>query len=221
MNSAADIVWRKTARPEGGFTLLELLVAMTLLALLMAMLAGGIRIGNRAWQASETWADSSDRMSVVEDFLRAALSQTQPVVLRAGLEKRVVVFAGTPTSLDFVAPLPGSLAAAGRSLITLSAGSAVGGERLSARWRPYDTAEPAAAGTTAPAPTVLVDRAGAVDFAYFGALGTETPQWHDTWRGADHLPYLVRIRFRSVGPARRNWPDLVVALRMVPPPLGG
>ena len=44
---------------ERGFTLLELLVAITLLGLLMAALFGGLRLGTRVWETADARLDSS------------------------------------------------------------------------------------------------------------------------------------------------------------------
>ena len=45
-----------------GFTLVEILVAITLLGLLMAALFGGVQLGVRAWEASEARLDDSSRL---------------------------------------------------------------------------------------------------------------------------------------------------------------
>ena len=62
---------------EQGFTLLEILVAITLLGLLMAALFGGVRLGVRAWEASGTRLDNDTRLTAVQDFLRDRLTQAR------------------------------------------------------------------------------------------------------------------------------------------------
>ncbi len=60
---------------DQGFTLLELLVAITLLGLLMAALFGGLRLGARVWETGETRLDASARVQIVQDFLRQRLAE--------------------------------------------------------------------------------------------------------------------------------------------------
>ena len=66
-----------TARAGQGFTLLELLVAITLLGLLMAALLGGLRLGARVWETGEDRLDASARIQVVQDFLRQRLAEAR------------------------------------------------------------------------------------------------------------------------------------------------
>ncbi len=64
---------------QRGFTLLEILVAVTLLGLLMAALFGGVRLGVRAWEASGARLDDDARLTAVQDFLRERLTQAYEV----------------------------------------------------------------------------------------------------------------------------------------------
>src|SRR5579864_2460479 len=82
----ADAVARGTG-PNGtstlgdaGFTLLELLISLTLLAVLSAILFGGLRFGTRAWERSEVMASETDEIAIAQNFLRRQLSDAYPLL---------------------------------------------------------------------------------------------------------------------------------------------
>ena len=72
-NRAGAMKRMENAR-ERGFTLIEILIAMTLLGLLMAMLSGGLRLGTRAWEASDTRSAELARLEAVQGFIRRSLT---------------------------------------------------------------------------------------------------------------------------------------------------
>ena len=65
-------------RAEAGFTLLELLVSMTLLALLAIAMFGSLRFGARAWDRSEAHGAGMEQVRLVQQLLRRDLEQAYP-----------------------------------------------------------------------------------------------------------------------------------------------
>ena len=97
---------RRGAAGAAGFTLLELLVAITLLGLLMAALFGGLRLGARAWDIGAERIAAATRLQTAQQFIRTRLSEALPafVVLPDGEE--IVAFQGTSEEMSFVGTLP-------------------------------------------------------------------------------------------------------------------
>ena len=62
-------------RRQAGFTLVELLVAMTLLAFLSLTLFGGLRFGARSWEVVVDSSAERDRIATTQTFLRDRLGQ--------------------------------------------------------------------------------------------------------------------------------------------------
>ena len=62
------------SRSTAGFTLVELLVAMTLIGLISVALFGGLRFGARAWEAGNERAESFSQLEVVQSLLRRELN---------------------------------------------------------------------------------------------------------------------------------------------------
>jgi general secretion pathway protein J len=56
-------------RRAAGFTLLELLVAMALMALVALILAGGLQFATRAWHRAQAASDEMARVAGVHDAL--------------------------------------------------------------------------------------------------------------------------------------------------------
>ena len=65
----------KGERRQAGFTLVELLVAMTLLAFLSVSLFGGLRFGARSWEAVVDSSAERDDIASTQTFLRDRLAQ--------------------------------------------------------------------------------------------------------------------------------------------------
>ena len=90
---------------QAGFTLLELLIAMTLMGMILVLLFGGLRLGVRSWDASQRQVDTLNSVRSVENFLRREISLTYPYVWKNTPGQRVA-FLGERNKLSFVAQLP-------------------------------------------------------------------------------------------------------------------
>ena len=68
-------------RRSAGFTLIELMIALTLIALMVGLLFGGIRFADRTWErVDEVAARTSERRQVWR-FLESRLQQARLVSL--------------------------------------------------------------------------------------------------------------------------------------------
>jgi general secretion pathway protein J len=185
-----------------GFTLLELLVAMTLLALLVAALAGGLRFGSRAWETGESRLEHLERMLITHGFLRRQIGRAYPLPER---ERGTVDFLGQPERLSFVGLMPEHLGAGELQRLTLEVVAGDGRRDLMLLW------EPLRAGVAEPYRTVLVEDVAEARFAYRGPRADETgePPWREDWQEMTKLPTLVRLQIRFRNGDRRQFPDLV------------
>jgi type II secretory pathway pseudopilin PulG len=192
---------RRTFDTESGFKLVELLVSITLFAILSVLLAGTLRTGSRAAVTGEARIDRTTEMAVSETAIREQFAGVLPVAAPGA----ALLFDGRGDGVDFVGLPPAYLALGGFQRLSLG----VTGQQLMLRWRPLADA-PDAGGQR---PTILLERLDSVAFAYYGARDyAETPQWHVEWRGAIRLPSLVRLHFLFLD--RHEVPDLVVALHL-------
>ena len=188
---------------DGGFTLLELLVAVTLLAFLSVVLVAGLRFGTRIWDKSESADIDTNAVRAAQKRVARDLSSIYPRFIVADPADAFVDFAGTPHHMDFLsaADQPGGQ----MTRVVLSAPSDNEGVSMQ-----YDTRPELARTNTAALRQTLLGHLKSVDFAYFGARrGEKTPAWHATWQHERSLPLLVRVR-AATPHANVSWTELVV-----------
>jgi len=209
-------------RQQAGFTLLELLVAITLLGALMAALFGALRLGTRVWETGEAQLDASARTQVVQDFLRQQLGQTVPLIQFADRGRiDSMLFVGTSDWVRFVSMLPEHLGAGARLMelerreSTRSGGSA----DLVIRIQPLDPTENDGA-TADDEERVLIENIESLEINYFGSASPNAKAvWWQQWQDQRDLPRLIRIRVDFPPDDRRLWPELIIALMVDLPPV--
>jgi general secretion pathway protein J len=186
---------RPDAHGESGFTLLEVLVSLILLALVLVLLAGGVRYARSTWNAAAR-LDELAGSDVAETFIRARLAEAMPIYEQRKAGVMQVLFQGTSDAVSFVAPAPNGPVGAGLYRYTLEAESSAGEARqaLVVKLAPYfaASAEPGAA--PAPDRHALVRSIRSLSFRYFGRseIGAQ-PAWHAAWTRPDAMPRLVEI----------------------------
>jgi prepilin-type N-terminal cleavage/methylation domain-containing protein len=83
-----------------GFTLLELLISMTILALIFVTVLGAISVGSKSWESGELRAEENQRTRTLFDTLARELSMIYPLRVK-DQDRDVIAFTGTPDSLSF------------------------------------------------------------------------------------------------------------------------
>ena len=208
---------------QRGFTLLELLVAITLLGVLMAALLGALRLGARVWETGEARLDASTRLQVVQEFLRQQLGQTVPLteITDEPGASPAMLFVGTSEGLRFVSLLPAHLGGGARLMELALRPHARGGEPrdLVLRMRPLQLTDDGP-GPGETEERVLIEAIESLEVAYFGAeRDGAAPTWWQEWQEQRTLPALVRMRVGFPQGDRRRWPELIVGLMVdLPPP---
>lgn len=198
-------------RRSQGFTLLELLIGMTLVGFILSLLFAGLNLGTRSWEAGERRMVTSSRQAVVVDFIRRAIEQTYPLRWRVGEEDRLA-FAGEAESLRFVGTVAMHDGASGNHLIALDLVDGETGRDLVMRWQLPDPGAPGFEPIEQAEPKVLIKAVKEMALAFFGAQSeTEDPAWHDQWLDQKTPPELIRLQLTMEN--GETWPDIVAAPR--------
>lgn len=89
-------------KPSGkaGFTLLELLISMTILALIFIAALGAIQVGSKSWESGEQRAEANQRIRTLVDGLARELTMIYPLRVKEQ-DKDVIAFHGRSDSLAF------------------------------------------------------------------------------------------------------------------------
>ena len=192
---------------DTGFTLVELLVATTLLALLSVVLFGGLRFGARAWESGSASIERTGEVQAVQELLRRTLSEIAVSDL-AGAEQRQSLL-GKDGVVSFFAPLPRHAGLGGFGRYRLTADDA---GRFLLAWEPQRPGQKLE-DPPASKPAVILANIAALKIAYYGAEHSEKPGWRDQWTGMNP-PTLIRIEVRFAADDRRYWPELTIAPRL-------
>lgn len=198
---------------SAGFSLLEMLVAMTLLAMIGAAAVSGLRFGSRAWERGAESGETVIESRAAQKFLQALLSGARLIRRRDGSRTPPALFDGQADSLELAAPLPARLAPAGEHWIRLSTERRDRETALTLRWTRLGAAPPAIDADAQP--EVLLSGVTAVAFRYFGAdPETGERSWRDEWRRRATLPELIEARVRWPENDPRVWPPVVARLEV-------
>ncbi|MFP3945092.1 MAG: prepilin-type N-terminal cleavage/methylation domain-containing protein [Alphaproteobacteria bacterium] len=221
MNRGAGHILRRRRNPcsRAGFTLLEMLVAITLLALIALVLTGALGFGARVWETGERGSERT-RVVAVQRLLFQWLQQAEQMRMPGEDDAPLRgVFEGNPLAVRLIGVQPGIGLPGGYYLSEVYLRESEDGGALVLRRR---FVQPVEDGLVDAAPDentgeerVLLDNVAAVDFAYFGReTAASDPAWLESWGGRLDLPALVRIRLRFEEGDGRDWPELIVPLAM-------
>ncbi|MEO9078091.1 MAG: prepilin-type N-terminal cleavage/methylation domain-containing protein [Rhodanobacter sp.] len=206
-----------------GFTLLEVLAALALLALLLVGVYSGIRTATHSVHSGTVAIDRIDQLRSAQQFLRRELAQSVTEPIAHTEQGEPIYFQGSAHEMRYVAPMPGYLGKLGPQLQQLQlVDDSAGGLRLELRLAllPPDGKLPQPLGE----PQVLFDHIKQGSFSYRGVdtRGVAAP-WSPIWSDGRIQPQLVRIQLQPQG--RDRWPLFEVPLRIRPPqtlgPQGG
>jgi general secretion pathway protein J len=198
---------------EAGFTLLELMVAVSLLALLSVMMVGGLSFGARVWEHSESTGQDQSHIAAVQALLRRQIAEMQAQQVRGADRRPSLAFEGTGERLAFIGPVPEYLGRGGYYVIAVELEASGREKNLVMRWEPFTRERPGLAFSEAARQEVLLRDVASVAFRYFGRDRRGQPDgWLATWAAGDRLPQLVALELSFAPEVEAVWPKLVAAV---------
>ena len=203
-------------RRQAGFTLLEILLASTLLAVLLTLAYSTVSGAVRSTRSGEAQIERTDDVRVTQEFLRRQLSHAMPVAFEQpddGGDRKV--FEADDRGIRFVAPMPGHLSRGGLQVQWLTLSSGRDGLRLEFdhhQLNGYDPDDPK--GEDERPPVTLLDGIAEASFEYRalddqGELG----DWDSDWEDMEALPVLVRLNLHFESD-NRHWPMFEVPMKL-------
>ncbi len=214
MNMIPKLPSPSRRQSEAGFTLVELLVSLTILALIMSFLPTTLTLGSRVW---ETQDDLSLRTghSAFQNYVEQKLSEAMPVFARDTNGRVKFLFSGDERSLRFIAPAGAKLGKGAIYRFELSQREVDNSQNkllvLNQQLHPGSRNQSASHGPTELVAPISIR---ALAIRYFGSPSIgQSKRWLLQWRRDDALPDLVEIVVRTSEPGARSH-RRVVELRL-------
>jgi len=193
-----------------GFTLVEVMIGLALLAMLMSLAAYGVQMGARSWTRAETITADLDDIETVQGWLRRLIVRALPAYATADPANLSILFTGEPDTMLLVAPQPATQGTGPPAAQRIFLAPANGAPGLFVRWQLN-----APQGAPPAREDLLLDHVAMLRFGYFGPAEPGQPAgWQDRWVNRDRLPDLIRISITRDRKGLRPWPDLIVATRV-------
>jgi len=214
---------------QRGFTLIEIVIALSIVGALLVIMFGGLRVGLGAWRRGEDRAELLEHERNVDQMVDHAVTgsylynpgtspagTSPPATGPAGASSATqagILFEGAPDRVAFVTvapPVPSSVPIAFTAVtISLETGPTPG---LAVRQRALPNTEPFEA-----VPPIFVDPAvTALRFRYLREVGGE---WEERWEATKEkaLPVAVEVMITTqYGSRRIEHPPLVIPIRVTP-----
>ncbi len=197
-----------------GFTLIEVLIAMTLLGIMVVLLFSSMKICADSWQKGEDKITEVNDVAVVYQFFQHHLSTAIPLWDNFSEEgNKVFAFQGKNQELQFVSSFPASAKKSGLQLFSLKLIKDGDEQLIQVSITPF---YPIAKGEEWHKEEVtLLRHVRNFSLNYYKL---DDPQaegvWQEDWLGEETQPRLVKIKIE-----RDNggfWPEMVVELKSEP-----
>jgi prepilin-type N-terminal cleavage/methylation domain-containing protein len=198
------------APDEGGFTLVEVVLALTIFALMGVVLYGAFSLSHSAVEKSETKFIASQKLRSTADLLGTYLRSAFPY--RESLQDPAIFFEGEPDSLEFISSYSHAMGGRGLAKISIETDAADG----SANLRLSETAPVRLGGESGPSHGLVIqEKLRDFKIAYLDPE-SDPENWQERWAGRERnaLPRAVRLTFHDSDGKEVRWifPIMMVVL---------
>jgi len=203
-------------RSSAGFTLVELLLAVTLMSILLALTYSGLRAATKSSQRGEILLAAGGELRASHQFIRRQLNQMLPLSFAIAEDEQTerIVFEGDQSRIKYVAPMPGYLGSGGPQVQLIEIVSDGDGEFMIqfshallqgfTEDRLYDRE-----------PVILLEGVSSAGFEFLGRDEEgELTGWNVTWDQPEILPVMVRLDVEFSEELNLLWPDLAAGVRV-------
>lgn len=199
------------SKRSGGFTLIEVLIAMTLLGILVVLLFSSMKISADSWQKGEDKITQVNDVAVVYQFFQHHLAIAKPLWNDFSEDNaKTFAFQGKSQELQFVSSFPASAKRSGLQLFSLNLINDAGEQVIQVSITPF---YPVAEGEEWRKEEVtLLRHVRNFSLSYYGLDEIQTEgAWQEDWLEQETLPRLVKIKIaRDDG---NFWPEMIVELK--------
>lgn len=203
-----------------GFTLIEVLIAMTLLSIMVVLLFASLKICAQSWEQGENKMADVNEVAVVYNFFQRHLPSAIPLwndfksqsVISSGQnsDEKIFSFQGKKQSMQFVSVFPASVGRPGMQLFSIELKESV----ITVSLTPFFPVTEGESWRTEE--VILLKRVSDFKLSYFGAAdeGGES-RWQEEWLAKTAQPQLVKISMSTTNDI--FWPEMIIALKATSP----
>jgi len=207
----------RSMKKSQGFTLIEVIVVFTLLAMIMAMIFSGIDSGRRTAEKGEKRISAINEIRIIQGIVRHQVSRSMGLGIEESDEGELLKFIGEENAITFVGQMPGYLGSGGPHIQKLELVNADGGKLLQfthGLLSNYDD-EDEQSGFDEAEPIVLLEniRDGAFAFVELDEEGLPT-EWLSEMENPATMPLMVQLDLEMGSEAREHWPLLQIAIQV-------
>lgn len=202
---------------QKGFTLVELLLAVTLMSLLLALAYGGLSAATRSSERGQTILEQSGRLRITHQFIRRQLNLMLPLSYASIDEQNEerLMFEGNATFIQFVGPMPGYLGNGGPQVQLIELVDGEEGLQLQLSHALLQDFEQERLNERDP--VVLLRGLQDAQFEFLEVDNDGLPLgWVTDWQTPETLPRAVRLQLGLPEQTQVNWPPLIAAARIDP-----
>jgi general secretion pathway protein J len=195
---------------NGGFTLVEVVVALSLLSLLMLGLLAALRTFGDTLSRADDRIVQVETLWAVSRLLHQTIATAAPVqdAAASATTRPTLLFQGRHNELRWIGNMPARYGSGGLHHMRLVLDQQQSSPVLLLEYLPFLGAAHGPDWLAARTHR-LMENVHNLSFQY---QSTDEAEWSDTWIEADRLPARVRVDL-DPGMGTMNWPLLVVSLR--------
>ncbi|MFM8340588.1 MAG: prepilin-type N-terminal cleavage/methylation domain-containing protein [Methylomonas sp.] len=194
-----------------GFTLIEVLIALSMLSIMMGLLFASMRTSVESWHTTENRVDETNKKAVFYQFFKQHLVNAKPLYEinydnTRLTEIKKMVFQGDSTRIKFVSTLPAASIRKGEQIFNIGI-SQKNPNTIAVTLTPYREQKKSVD------ESILIDHVKQLEFSYFGKINENFDRiWESEWHDMQEQPRLVRIKVLLDD--NSIWPDMIFPLKI-------
>ncbi len=187
-----------------GFTLIEVLIGLTLLSVMLTLLFSVLSICAQSWEAGEQKLAEVNEIATVNNFFRQYLSQARAMPDEFSDDKKQLAFDGQSKQVQFVSAFSASAGKSGLQLIKIHLHGQHGEQALQVSIKPLFQEQE----DNAWLDVNLLNRVSAFKLAYLGSDLDEG--WQNSWQDQTEMPALIKVEIKYN--EQSIWSEQVIAV---------
>ena len=196
---------------ECGYVLVEILVSLAILALMLSLLPGMLRLGSRASESARA-IESADASEAALSLLRRTIEGALPFYETDEQGAFGIAFRGEADMLELIGELPGPRAG---GLARYRLGYSASRSGIALRYTRF-VADRRRPGPAQDMSEIAILSNHTLSLRYFGRMSRGAPeQWHARWQSTEALPRIIEVSLEPQTPGGRAQ-RMSVELRLKP-----